>query len=336
MPLPAPITRAVDLAMETTVAPSFSRLGYEVRSRLDQWPDPAALPGTDQRVLVTGGNSGIGFAAARTLLAAGAQVQLLVRSRDKGQDTLARLAQDLGRDVHDDAGYDVADLADLASVRAFAARHLDRGEPLDTVVHNAGALFAERHETVDGLERTYQVHVVAPFLLTALLLPHLTAHAPSRVITVTSGGMYAEGLATARVDSPDRYRGTVAYARAKRAQVELTTQWTRRLEGRGVAFHAMHPGWVLTPGVASSLPRFRALAGPILRTPAQGADTIVWLALAEPAPEDGRLWHDRRHRREHKVPWTRTDPAEADRLWDRVTRDAGIDPVEFLDASRPS
>jgi dehydrogenase/reductase SDR family member 12 len=324
---PPVITRAVDAALEATVGLSFSRIGHDVRSRLDDWQDVEELPGDGKRVLVTGANSGLGYAAARLLLSAGAHVRLLVRSPEKGEDTLRRLAEDTGRDLDDEASFDIADLADLASVRAFATRQLARDERLDAVVHNAGALFAERDETVDGLERTYQIHVVAPFLLTSLLLPRLIDGAPSRVITVTSGGMYAEKLVTGRVDSPGEYRGTVAYARAKRAQVVLTREWSRRLGGRGVGFHVMHPGWALTPGVESSLPGFRRLTGPVLRTPEQGADTIVWLALTEPAPADGRLWHDRRPRLAHKVPWTRSDRDEADRLWDRVSRDAGIDPL---------
>ena len=325
--LPAPLTRAVDAALEATVVLSFSKVGHAVRSRLDHWTPLEELPGQGKRVLVTGANSGLGYAAARTLLAAGAEVLISVRSEEKAEDTRRRLEADLGRDLGERLTTDLLDLDDLTQVRAFAERRLAEDAPLDAVVHNAGALFAEKAMTVDGLERTYQAHVVAPFLLTTLLLPKLAAAAPSRVVTVTSGGMYAEKLVTARVDSPGEYRGTVAYARAKRAQVVLTREWSRRLGGRGVGFHVMHPGWALTPGVESSLPGFRRLTGPVLRSPEQGADTIVWLALTEPAPPDGRLWHDRRPRMEHKVPWTRSDRDEADRLWDRVGRDAGIDPL---------
>ena len=319
--------RALDLTLEGAVPLSFSRVGYAVRSRLGGWTATTDLPGAGRRVLVTGANSGLGYATARAILAAGGEVRLTVRSDEKGRDTLGRLAADLGRpSLGPAASYDVLDLDDLASVRAVAERQLARDERLDTVIHNAGALFAERQETVDGLERTYQVHVVAPFLLTALLLPRLVADAPTRVITVTSGGMYTQRLDTATVDSPDHYRGAVAYARAKRAQVVLTREWARRTGPRAVGFHVAHPGWALTPGVESSLPGFRRLTGPVLRKPDQGADTIVWLALTPSLPEDGRLWHDRRPRLDHKLPWTRTDAAEAGRLWDRVARDAGIDP----------
>lgn len=323
------VARGIDLALESTVALSFSRIGHGVRSTLEGWQDVSDLDGTGRRVLVTGANSGLGYATARAILRAGGEVRITVRSDEKGDETLAALARDLEfplGEIRQVASYDLLDLAELSSVRAFAERQLAREEQLDTVVHNAGALFAERDETVDGLERTYQIHVVAPFLLTALLLPRLMQDAPTRVVTVTSGGMYAEPLDVGRVDSPGRYRGTTAYARAKRAQVALTRQWARRRGGRGVGFHVAHPGWALTPGVESSLPGFRRVTGPILRDPDAGADTIVWLALSPDVLEDGRLWHDRRPRWEHKVPWTRTDAAEADRLWDRVCRDAGIEP----------
>lgn len=326
--LPSPVARAVDAALEATVVLSFSRVGYDVRSRLAAWQPAAALPGAGRRVLVTGANSGLGYATARLLLQAGAEVLLVVRSSEKGERTLDRLAADLGRDVRDVARYDVADLADLATVRALAERLLASDAPIDVVVHNAGAMFDERVETVDGLERTYQVHVVGPFLLTALLLPKLTTDAPTRVVTVTSGGMYAERLVTGRVDSPDGFTPTASYARAKRAQVALQPEWARRFGAAGITFHAVHPGWALTPGVEASLPGFRKLTGPILRDPDQGADSIVYLALADGDElGTGRLWHDRRPRSEHKVPWTLPERGEAARLWTRVCADAGVEPV---------
>lgn len=320
------LSRVVDATLEATVVLSFSRVGYEVRSRLERWEELPELEATSRRVLVTGANSGIGYATALALLRAGATVLLSVRSTEKGEDALGDLARDLGRDLGDDAAFDVLDLGDLASVRAFAARRLEEPEPLDVIVHNAGALFTERDETVDGLERTYQIHVVAPFLLTSLLLPRLALGAPGRVVTVTSGGLYSQKLVAERVDSPDDYRGTTAYARAKRAQVVLTREWARRFRDYDLDFQAAHPGWALTPGIESSLPGFRRLTGPILRHPAQGADTPVFLALADELPGAGRLWHDRRPRGEHRVPWTIPERGEAGQLWARVCRDAGTEP----------
>jgi dehydrogenase/reductase SDR family member 12 len=317
------LPRLVDAALEATIVLSFSRIGSAVRSRLEAWPQPrTARP---RRVLVTGANSGLGYATARGLLRGGARVHLLVRSQAKGEQTLARLAAEFSEAPA--ASFGVADLGDLGSVRDFAAELLADDEPLDTVVHNAGAMFPTAALTVDGLERTYQLHVVAPFLLTALLLPKLTAAAPAQVITVTSGGMYSQRLDVDELTTPTRYRPAAAYARAKRAQVESTASWSHRLAGRGVAFHTAHPGWALTPGVEASLPRFRALTGPVLRDPDAGADTVVWLALREDTGRDGLLWHDRRPRATHRVPWTVARTAERDRLWDRLVTDAGIDPL---------
>ena len=319
--------RMVDAALEAAVAPSFSRIGYTVRSSLGGWSPAHRLDGTGRRFVVTGGNSGLGYATAAGLLRAGAEVIISVRSPAKGEATVASLRSELGDDAAGRAGFDVLDLADLASVVRFAAARRDDGQALHGIVHNAGAMFPTRATTVDGLERTYQTHVVAPFRLTAELLPSLAADDQAQVVTVTSGGMYAERLDTERIDSPTGYRPARAYARAKRAQVVLTAEWARRFARSGVVFHVAHPGWALTPGVEASLPRFRRLTGPLLRTPDQGADTLVYLALGAGGDEQsGQLWHDRRVRSRHKLPWTPTGQDEAAALWSRVCRDAGLDP----------
>lgn len=322
--VPRPLARSVDAALEATVVASFSRIGCEVRRRLDRWRPAEQLDGHGRTVVVTGANSGIGYAVARSLLRAGAAVRTVVRSDVKGRDTVAALRRDVGAEA--DVSAEVADLTDLASVHDLAER-LHRTNPcLDAVVHVAGAMFDTRGDTVDGLERTYQLHVVAPHLLTTLLLDRLAAASTPRVVTVTSGGMYAAKLDVDELVDPDpsSYRGAAVYAQAKRAQVVLTEQWSHRFGGRGVAFHVVHPGWVLTPGVERSLPGFRRVMGPILRDPDQGADGIVWLALSDEPHVEGRLWLDRRPRLPHRVPWTIADATEADRLWTRVTRDAGV------------
>ena len=111
------------------------------------------------------------------------------------------------------------------------------------------------------------------------------------------------------------------YARSKRAGVILSELWAQRLWGTGVVSHAMHPGWVDTPGLASSLPRFHSLTGPLLRTAREGAETIVWLGSAEePAASSGGFWHDRRMRPTHRVPWTKETRADRERLWAECER----------------
>ncbi|MFP5308051.1 MAG: SDR family NAD(P)-dependent oxidoreductase [Actinomycetes bacterium] len=328
MSLLAPLARrAVDAAMEATVVPSFSRIGYAVRSRLyPGWQDLDTFGLTGRRVVVTGANSGLGYATAERLAGLGASVHLLVRSDEKGRDTVARIATATGST---DVTFGVADLADLASVRAFAADVVERFEHVDALVHNAGAMFSQRRETVDGIETTFQVHVVGPFLLTGLLLPALRAapRPPARVVWVTSGGMYTEKLDVAKFESPDDYRPAVAYARAKRAQVVLTDLLGQRLDREEVVVHTMHPGWAATPGVERSLPVFNRVMGPILRSPEEGADTTVWLVAADaPTRVSGELWLDRAVRGPHKLPVTRSSDTEAQRLWAKVVAQAGVEP----------
>jgi NAD(P)-dependent dehydrogenase (short-subunit alcohol dehydrogenase family) len=137
---------------------------------------------------------------------------------------------------------------------------------------------------------------------------------------MSSGGMYAEPLAVAALEMPpEGYDGVVAYARAKRAQITLTELLGERLDPTKIVVHAMHPGWADTPGVARSLPRFRALLGPVLRSPEDGADTLVWLAASdlEPLASTGRLWLDRRVRATHRLAKTRRADSSAERakLW---------------------
>ena len=121
------------------------------------------------------------------------------------------------------------------------------------------------------------------------------------------------------------YKPTTGYARTKRAQVVLSELWARELREDAVVVHAMHPGWADTPGIATSLPGFRRLTRPILRTNEQGADTVVWLAAADaPLRSTGRFWHDRRERPTHRLPRTATSREDGARLWEACERLTGL------------
>lgn len=153
------------------------------------------------------------------------------------------------------------------------------------------------------------------------LLPLLKAASPSLVINVTSGGQYGQRIPVGDFQSDHtRYGPKMLYARTKREQVALTRQWARRLEGDGVHVHAMHPGWADTKGVRQWLPVFRALTRPFIRTPEQGADTIVWLGSApEAIRSTGLLWQDRRPRPfVYRFGAGPDDDAAASGLWDYV------------------
>ncbi|NUR08427.1 MAG: SDR family NAD(P)-dependent oxidoreductase, partial [Nocardioidaceae bacterium] len=265
--------------------------------------------------VVTGAASGLGLATASGLARLGAEVHLVVRNLEKGRDALLRIRGDVpGAEVLMHRG----DVADLADVRALAEELTSLGG-LDVLVHNAGTMPPERQESVDGHELSFATHVLGPVLLTELLLPSLVAAGSSRVVLVSSGGMYAQRLP---VEDPEfltgEYGGAAAYARTKRMQVALTPLLQRRWNPDGVDVHAMHPGWADTPGVVTSLPVFHKVMGPVLRDAAQGADTVVWLAATEPPPEGGRFWHDRAPRPAHYLPSTRESAADREQLLDYV------------------
>jgi NAD(P)-dependent dehydrogenase (short-subunit alcohol dehydrogenase family) len=206
-------------------------------------------------------------------------------------------------------------------VRAAAAR-LEKA-PVDVLVHNAGALPDERSETADGLELTFATHVVGPHLLTRLLRPRLEESGDARVIWVSSGGMYTRRLNVQDPNWTQRrdYDGVLAYAETKRAQVVLSELWADELHDSPVVASAMHPGWADTPSVRDSLPRFYRIMKSFLRTPAEGADTVVWLAAAPGAGErTGRFYFDREPRRTHYLPNTRESEKERRELWSLCER----------------
>jgi NAD(P)-dependent dehydrogenase (short-subunit alcohol dehydrogenase family) len=317
----------LDGALEIPVVTSFTRLGYDARRRLAHWRPLDSYDLTGRTVLVTGATSGLGLAAAEQFARLGATVVLLGRDAAKTERVRAELVERVGRDAFEVV---VADMGDLAQVRAAAAQVQATHASIDVLVHNAGALTADRRVAPSGIEATIASQVVGPFVFTSLLLPQLRAAAPGRVLTVSSGGMYAAALTVEQLQMGDDYNGTEQYARAKRAQVTLNEMWSLRMPREEIVFHAMHPGWADTPGVRESLPTFRKVVGPLLRTPLQGVDTLVWLGADDGAPleRNGRFWLDRHERSIHKLPTTRRSdtPERRHRLWDWVVEAGGVDP----------
>jgi dehydrogenase/reductase SDR family member 12 len=321
----------VDGGLELSVVASFSRVGIAVRRRMYGWATPPTGALDGRSVLITGPTSGLGRAATDDFAALGARVILVGRSHERLAAVRDELVAAHGQDRFPIV---VADMGSLRAVRAAVTQVLESESRLDVLADNAGAIFPERVVGPDGIEATFATLVVGPFALVSGLLPLLQKTAGSRVIAVTSGGMY-----TQRLDFDD-LQGTVepfsgprAYARAKRAQVALIREWARRL-GRtgiapGIAFNAMHPGWADTPGLAEALPAFHHLMRPLLRNPAEGVDTLVWLATArEAGARGGELFLDRRPRPFDRIPQTRLSAGDRRRLWEAVVAMSGApDPL---------
>ena len=315
--------RLADAALEATVVGSFSRIGFAARRALFDWDAEPVVDMSGRVALVTGATGGLGLAAATALAQRNADIWIVGRDPQRieaARRAIAGVAPDSSVTTA------VADLAVLDDVRNLADRVRRSAPRLDVLIHNAGALTHDLRYTADGLEVTAQVHVVAPFLLTTALLPILQATPDARVITVSSGGMYTQRLDLDALATPAiPFNGVRAYANAKRAQVVLNELWSKHRAASGVVFHAMHPGWADTPGVRESLPRFHALMGPLLRTPSQGADTMVWLATDPRALEtNGQFWLDRRPRSVAPLPGTRTSDADAERCWNWCVDRAGV------------
>lgn len=310
----SPLAPAIDLlrpVLDVSPLFSFDRIGFR-RHALGFDPQDLDVDLYGRRCLVTGANSGIGYETSMALADLGAQVVLLCRDRERGEAAARRIREATGNRRVELVVLDVSDLGMVDRVAQQLAT-----EPVDVLIHNAGVLPNERTETVDGLELTFATHVAGPDRLTRRLRPALEAAEAARVIWVSSGGMLTRRLDVSDPQWRHRdYDGVTAYAETKRAQVVLAELWAEELEEAGVSVNSMHPGWADTPAVEASLPRFHRITEAILRTPAEGADTVVWLA-ASPAAEGrtGGFFFDRKQVRTHWLPVTRETESERSALW---------------------
>jgi NAD(P)-dependent dehydrogenase (short-subunit alcohol dehydrogenase family) len=265
-------------------------------------------------VLVTGGTGGIGKATAVGLAALGARLGITGREVGRTEAAAADIRAATGNPEVDAFA---ADMSSQLEVRRLAAEVLDAYPRLDVLINNVGGFWASRHVTADGLEHTFALNHLAPFLLTSLLLDRLKASAPSRVITVSSG---AQSLG--RIDFDDlmgetRYSGQRAYNQSKLANVMFTYELAKRLAGTRVTATVLHPGVTSTGFGTEDTARgwgpLIALARPFMRKPEQGAETSIYLA-SSPGAEGftGRYFVNRTPRKSHKASY---DAATTARLW---------------------
>jgi NAD(P)-dependent dehydrogenase (short-subunit alcohol dehydrogenase family) len=265
-------------------------------------------------VLVTGGTGGIGKATAIGLAALGARVGITGRDIARAEQAAADIRTASGNPAVDSFA---ADMSSQAEVRRLASAVMNAYPRLDVLVNNVGGFWAHRHTTADGLEHTFALNHLASFLLTNLLLDRLKASAPARVVTVSSH-VQAEG----RIDFDDpqgarKYSGQSAYSQSKLANVMFTNELARRLEGTRVTATSLHPGFVRTHfGDEDQAGFFAVISGvvrPFLRTPAQGAQTSIYLA-SSPDVEGvtGQFFANSKPKTANKVAY---DTAIAARLW---------------------
>jgi NAD(P)-dependent dehydrogenase (short-subunit alcohol dehydrogenase family) len=263
--------------------------------------------------VVTGATSGIGLVTAQVLARQGATLIVIARNAERGAATVSRIQQETGNPAVE---LMVADLSAQAQVRQLAGEIQHRCAHLDVLVNNAGALFARRQLSQDGLEMTFALNHLAYFLLTNLLLDPLKAADSARVVNVSSEAHRRARLDFSDLQGQHRYTGWRAYARSKLANILFTYELARRLAGTGIVTNALHPGFVATNfgrnnrSITAVLFRILQLAA---ISPQEGAQTIIYLA-SSPAVKgvSGEYFVKQQAVRSSQVSY---DRAAAERLW---------------------
>jgi NAD(P)-dependent dehydrogenase (short-subunit alcohol dehydrogenase family) len=274
-----------------------------------------------QVCVVTGATSGIGKAAAAALARQGAEIIVVGRDPGRAEATAAAIQADGAPPPK----VEIADLARLDQVRALAGRLNQTLDRVDVLINNAGLVLNERQVTPDGYEHVFAVNHLAPFLLTNLLRPKLTASAPGRVITVSSDAHTAARL---DLDDPNLEHGWSSwrsYSNSKLANILFTRELARRLDGTGVTANCLHPGVVRTGFGRDARPLMRVgitIAKPFMLSPERGADTIVYLASSPDVAAKTGGYYVKRQLREPSA--AARDDGLARRLWEISERLTGL------------
>lgn len=280
-----------------------------------------------KRVVITGATSGIGRATALALAPLGANFLLLSRDRAKGNALACQLKKSSGAS----AEFIEADLSSFAQVRAAANRIRERWPALDILINNAGARFDTYASTADNCERTFATNHLGHFLLTGLLLDRLTAASPARIITVSSSAAAQAANDGLWQYGPANFDRRQAYAKSKLANLLFAFELARRLAGTPITSLAVDPGIVATRfarnnGLLAWLKHlfYHGRRGELVR-PAQGADTLIYLAATPelPAEAAGACFHLRKQIRACPAAY---DASAAAHLWQTSITLTGLDP----------
>ena len=277
------------------------------------------LPMGGKIVVITGGTGGIGKATATGLATLGARVGITGRDPARAEQAAADIRAASGNPAVDAFA---ADMTSQNELRQLAAVVLEAYPRLDVLVNNVGGFWAHRHSTADGLERTFALNHLAPFLLTNLLLDRLKASAPARVITVSSGAQSMGRIEFDDLQGARSYSGQRAYNQSKLANVMFTNELARRLHGTRVTANSLHPGVVRTNFGAEDQAWFFTVISrvvrPLLKTPAQGAQTSIYLASTpDLADVTGQFFTNGKPKRANRIAY---DIDMTARLW-RVSAD---------------
>ena len=275
-------------------------------------------------VVITGATSGIGTEAARALAGMGARVVIVARDLDRGAITREDITGSTGNPNVEIVRCDLASQHEIRSLASELSATLPR---IDVLINNAGLTMAERRLTEDGIETTFAVNHLAPFLLTNLLIDRLEAGTPARVVTVASDAHRGAALDFDDLSAERGYSGWPAYCRSKLANILFNSELARRLQGSGMTANCLHPGVVAT-GLGRGGPllirAFQSVARPFLLSPERGSDTIVYLASSREVEGASGGYYEKRRRVEPSA--EARDRSAAERLWRASEELTGLAP----------
>ncbi|XP_052004342.1 dehydrogenase/reductase SDR family member 12 [Xyrauchen texanus] len=289
----------------------YTKSGYEAAERRFSAADlEASVSG--RSFIITGANSGIGKAVACEIAKRGGTVHLVCRNKDRAEEARNEIVE---HSKNENVHVHIVDMSSPKKVWEFA-NEFSHNKSLHVLINNAGCMVNQRELTEDDLEKNFATNTLGTYILTTALIPTLKKSQNPRVITVSSGGMLVQKLNVEDLQfEKGSFDGTMAYAQNKRQQVIMTEQWAA--QHKEIHFSSMHPGWADTPAVRSSMPDFYAKMKNKLRTEAQGADTVVWLAVSDAASRQpsGLFFQDRKAVSTHlPLAFSRSSPSEEEKL----------------------
>ncbi|KAL7386184.1 hypothetical protein ABVT39_004960 [Epinephelus coioides] len=286
----------------------YTRKGYEAACK-DFEPKDLDVSVVGRSFMITGANSGIGRATAMAIAKKGGTVHMVCRNRDKAEEARSDIVNKSG---NTEVYIHVVDMSETRKVWEFAEAFRKQHSSLNVLINNAGCMVHKRELNAEGLERNFATNTMGVYILTQSLIPLIQKSRDPRVITVSSGGMLVQKLLVDDLQSEKgSFDGVMVYAQNKRQQVVLTQQWAKA--NPVIHFSVMHPGWVDTPAVSTSMPQFHHMMGDRLRGVEQGADTVVWLALSRAAARtrSGQFFQDRKPVPVHlPLAWTHSSAEE--------------------------
>lgn len=278
----------------------------------------------DRKVcLITGATNGIGLATAMELARRDYAVYLHGRNANKLAECVTKVKAEV---THEDVYGLAADLSSLADVRSLAAQFLDTGRPLDCLISNAGVTNTDRRLTEDGFEEMFAVNHLAPFLLTNLLLDHMKAQTPARIVIVASGAhAFVKGINFEDPGYETGFASMKVYGHSKLANMLFTRELAKRLEPSAVTVNCCHPGAVATGLGTNNGWLGKVIMGmmkPFFRTAERGAESSIYLADSDDVAEhSGDYFYNCKVKT--PKPWALDDKAAA-RLWSLSEEMVGI------------